>query len=149
MSTWEWKQLCPKDHMHVWERSDRSTDLVCTAEPRDTPEPVDAEMAHIISNTEWVRVNSAEWLRELVALAKKGFGADSESSVWAKPVNMDVSKPVTLADIYGNIRNYRDLCKQTGVNPNPFARKRKTSTEDAVTPRISQQQQKAVPTDGT
>ena len=47
MSTWEWKELCEKEHMHRWERSATTTNLVCTAEPRDNPEPQDAYVATV------------------------------------------------------------------------------------------------------
>ena len=52
---WEWKELCPKDHMHTWERSQITTNLICTTEP-DEPHNVDADMAAVIESIEWVSV---------------------------------------------------------------------------------------------
>ena len=113
---WQWKELCEKEHMHRWERSATTTNLVCTAEPRDNSEPQDAEMSYLIETIEWVPVKGTEMLRELVALAKGEIQQDAgarfraalsaeQSPIWLEAArNYEAKK-----DLYGNYRNYEAM----------------------------------------
>lgn len=92
---------CEKDHMHRWEHSATSMDIICTAEPRDNPEPQDAEMGYIIENIEWVSVKSpmVTHLAGMIANAKKEIAEGVESSV--------------LADLPRNPVGFSDLLRTT------------------------------------
>jgi len=114
----QWKVLCLKDHMHRWERSATTTNLVCTAGPRDNPAPQDAEMAHAIENIEWVSVKLPvlETLTEMIASAKKDIQRDAHSQFLAalhaeqSPIWLEAARNhEAKKDLYGNYRNYQTM----------------------------------------